>query len=958
MEASEYWERIQALFFQALDLDEDDRPAYLEAECGNDEAIRAEVEAMLSAHERSHGLLLENRLLADEDPVWHGPEALLGKQVGVYRLKSLIGEGGMGAVYLAERNDGQYTQTVALKIVQPGLRTSEIISRFRLERQILARLQHPNISRLLDGGVTDDGLPFLVMEYVEGMPLIAYCDEHKMRIDQRLKLFKTVCETVQFAHRNLIVHRDLKPTNILVTAEGQVKLLDFGIAKLLDAGGQHSQAKTRADLRIMTPEYAAPEQIRGEAITTTTDVYALGVLLYELLTGHRPYRLPKRWQAQVERIICEEEPTRPSTVIEEVEEVPAADGSTLTLTPERVTAARNTVPGRLRRVLQGDLDNIVMMALRKEPERRYASAQQVVEDIDRYLNGRPVIARKDTVSYRVQKFIRRNGVGVSVAAGVLLLLIGFTVLSSIQAKRIASERDKSEHVSAFLSSLFAAADPTVARGDTLTAIELLDRGAARIESELADQPEVQLQLLDVIGNAYLNQGAAVEAEAVTRRALALQTDDESREALQTVVLLADALQAQSRYPEADSLHRLVVSVGRRTGDSAELVEALERRGQFLISSLGRPDTIKAVFEEALALRREVYGTADPGRGRTLLLYAGAHHVSGEYDIAVNLFREALNVQRHFPGDPATSIETMSQLGFILNRRRQHTEADSLFREALDLSEQTYGRVHPVTARLLVSLADNLNGLRAFDEAEASLREAIDLYTQLGEREGNGYRSALMTLRLVYTDSEKYDQAIFIAREVVELTEAIYGDEHRSYGTNLGLYAQVLYLAGEVEASLDVYQQALPLLERTFGREHAFTAMMIAETARSLHALERTDEALSLYGEAYDITEKKLGRDSFLRSRIAFEYGTILLGRGNIDRALPLFQDAAEVRIAESTGAAKMNARALFEVGRILSRLGRPDEARPYLEEAAGKLSDVLGEHDEETRAAQEAVEKL
>ena len=386
------WGKIESLFFTAIELNPRERAAFLEAACDGDISLREELEAMLAADEDSMAFALESKFFSEES-LKPDPSKLIGMHIGPYRVEQIIGEGGMGTVYLAERDDEQFNQKVALKLVRPGYHSAELYRRFRIERQILARLTHPNITRLLDGGITPDGQPYLVMQYVEGRPITAFCDEQSLSIGERLSLFRTVCAAVHHAHRNLVVHRDLKPSNILVTDDGVVKLLDFGIAKLLEPELYVSKVVTQSQMRLMTPEYAAPEQVRGDTITTATDIYALGVLLYELLSGRRPYRLTSRIQAEIERIICEEDPQRPSTAL-----TAGAQRTTVTTDPtaEVLSRARRTGVSRLKKMLQGDLDNIVMMALRKEPDRRYNSAKQLAEDISSYLSGRPVDARSNT----------------------------------------------------------------------------------------------------------------------------------------------------------------------------------------------------------------------------------------------------------------------------------------------------------------------------------------------------------------------------------------------------------------------------------------------------------------------------------------------------------------------------------------------------------------------------------
>lgn len=442
MEAQK-WGRIKELFNSALEREPNQRTAFLREACRADDALRAEVESLLSSYNQPNSFIEKPPAESTLDP---SAETLTGRRIGSYQVIREIGSGGMAVVYLAVRADDQYRKRVAIKLVKKGLDLDEIPRRFRNERQTLAALDHPNIVRLLDGGSTEEGLPYLVMDYVEGMPITEYCDSRRLSITERLELFRLVCAAVHYAHQNLVIHRDLKPGNILVTAEGVPKLLDFGIAKLLNPEfSAQTLLVTQADRRLMTPEYASPEQVRGLPVTTATDVYSLGVLLYELLTGHRPYRLKDQTLQEIERVICEVEPQRPSTVVTHAAEVLSPEGITQTgLTPELVSQSREGRPEKLRRRLLGDLDNVVLMALRKEPQRRYASVEQFSQDIRRHLEGLPVTARPATLGYRASKFMHRHKVGVSAAAMVLLILIAGIVATAREARIARAERARAE----------------------------------------------------------------------------------------------------------------------------------------------------------------------------------------------------------------------------------------------------------------------------------------------------------------------------------------------------------------------------------------------------------------------------------------------------------------------------------------------------------------------------------
>jgi serine/threonine protein kinase len=423
----ERWQRINEMFHSALVLDGRYRSAFLVTQCAGDDALRAKVAALLASHEQAEGFIQGSvfgdaaQLLVEDEA-----EAMIGQHIGLYKIDREIGRGGMGTVYLATRDDDQFEQQVAIKVVRRGMDTDLVLARFRNERQILAGFDHPNIARLFDGGSTETGLPYFIMEYVEGQPIDEYCDSHRLSTAARLGLFRTVCSAVQYAHQNLVVHRDIKPSNILVTAEGVPKLLDFGIAKLLHSEANQGAATTAIVQRLMTPEYASPEQVRGERVTTVSDVYSLGVLLYELLSGHSPYHFKTLVAQDIAHIISESDPERPSVVINRIEDITTGGRPRAkTLTPESVSKTREGRPEKLRRKLAGDLDNIVLLAMRKEPPLRYSSVGQFSEDIRRHLEGLPVVARKATLSYRGAKFIRRNTVAVAAAAVIsLILLVG------------------------------------------------------------------------------------------------------------------------------------------------------------------------------------------------------------------------------------------------------------------------------------------------------------------------------------------------------------------------------------------------------------------------------------------------------------------------------------------------------------------------------------------------------
>jgi len=443
--ATEHWSRIEALFQAALQRPTKERSAFLREACKQEPELLVELESLLASHEQAGDFLDEPVLVSAEAVAPTEPaESLAGRRIGAYQMLREIGQGGIGVVYLAVRADDEYRKLVAIKLIKRGMDTGAIVRRFRHERQMLAGLEHPNIARLIDGGTAEEGRPYFIMEYVDGLPLDEYCRQHQLLVNERLALFRTVCGAVHFAHQNLIVHRDLKPSNILVTPSGAPKLLDFGIAKLLHPETS-AQLKTSTGLRPMTPEYASPEQVRGRPITTASDVYALGVLLYELLTGQLPYRTEGCWLPEVERLICEATPEPPSVAAGRAQALRVLDRpDQRALLPHGVSSWQRRAPDAVPRRLAGDLDNIVLMALRKEPERRYASAQEFSEDLRRHLEGLPVVARKDTLAYRSGKFVRRNKVAVVAATFVFLSLLTGLVATTWQAHRADQQRLRAE----------------------------------------------------------------------------------------------------------------------------------------------------------------------------------------------------------------------------------------------------------------------------------------------------------------------------------------------------------------------------------------------------------------------------------------------------------------------------------------------------------------------------------
>lgn len=514
--STQQWAELQRLFDRAMELPAAQRAELLDTECDGDDRLRKQVDALILAADADEELV-GDLIRTAADQVLETNQRTRAR-IGSFKIVDTIGTGGMGMVYLGQRIDAEYEQQVAIKVLHDGLESEGALLRFRAERQILADLNHPNIARLLDGGQTEDGRPYIVMEYIDGIPLVQYCDQRRLDIDARLDLFRQVCSAVATAHRSLVVHRDLKPSNILVDESGVPKLLDFGIAKVLNNRfAQEDLAETQLGDRLLTPDYASPEQVQGQPITTASDIYSLGVLLFQLLAGTRPFRLVDKSPAEMERIVLHAMPTPPSRALGTLK---GRDDSARAIAADR----RNTNGDKLSRKLAGELDAMVLMALRKEPQRRYASVGQFAADIQRYQQGLPILAASDSRGYLLRKFVHRHRVPLAAAMLVLVSLLSFSVMTYRQAQALAVEKDVSENALEFLSEVFESSTPGALEKEQVTALDILDVGAARVEEELANQPAPRARLQRIIGLAYASNLQSEKAFEQLERARATYTD--------------------------------------------------------------------------------------------------------------------------------------------------------------------------------------------------------------------------------------------------------------------------------------------------------------------------------------------------------------------------------------------------------------------------------------------------
>ena len=674
--------------------------------------------------------------------------------IGGYRTLRILGHGGMSDVYLAIPQDGGFRRQVALKVFHGATDAHELIRRFRSERQILASLDHPGIAKLLDGGTTEDGRPYLVLEHIEGTPIDQYCDHHRLTIRQRLELLLEVCSAVQYAHRNLVVHRDIKPSNILVTSEGVPKLLDFGIAKLLNPNlFPHTVERTQTDVRPMTPQYASPEQLLGHSVTTVSDVYSLGVLLYRLLAGRLPFAISRYRPAELDRMLAGVEPTKPSVAVGEVLE--DWDSST-PRSPQWVSLARSVQAQQLRRSLSGDLDRIASMALRREPARRYASVEQLSDDLRRHLDGLPVRARPDTFVYRLSKFLSRNRVAVGLVATVAGLLSLFALTVYFQGQQIARERDlvaierdKAQQVANFMVELFQVADPGEARGNTVTVREVLDRGAFRVGQDLQDQPEIQATLMHTIGRVYASLGLYDPASDLLRSALqhrrAVPSGD-VREVAASAYELARLCMVRGDYAEA-------LELARSAADQQVLIDPQHPDTQASLLLLGHLHREVGDFETSLGHYRSVLREEVPRspelEQQALQGMAMVSHFQGHYAEALQLYQRIETLQRQVPGlDRFARVQ--HGLGVLYRDLRQWDKARQYLLESHGVRSELLGPKHHLTVSSHVSLG-RLEMIQGHHQEAIEIFEGAIEDTRAFFAESSGDTLTLARLAAAYTD---------------------------------------------------------------------------------------------------------------------------------------------------------------------------------------------------------------
>ncbi|MEP7011852.1 MAG: serine/threonine-protein kinase [Acidobacteriota bacterium] len=949
----ERWRQLKEIFQGALELPPGGRAAFLAEATAGDADQRRRVLDLLAAHE-SAGDAFEvgaRELIAEvgRDLM----TAVPGLQIGPYRIVRELGRGGMAAVYLARRDEGGFAQQVAIKLVKRGIDTDEILRRFGHERQILAGLAHPNIARLLDGGSTVDGRPYFVLEQIEGVPITRWCRDRRIGVDARVRLFLAVCAGVAHAHRSLVVHRDLKPSNILVGEDGVPKVIDFGIAKLL---GAEDPGATLPGRQPLTPDYASPEQVAGGAITTATDVYGLGILLYELLAGRDPAAASRALEASSPIAL-------PRAAREFRDDLAPA---------ERV---------RLAKTLAGDLEAIVGKALETEPARRYGTVDELAADLERHLDRRPVVARRPTLAYRLGRAVRRRK-GATVGA---LSILGLVVVALVQGYAAARARDRAESelrraaaLSGFLTDIFAIADPGQSRGEAVTAREILDRGSELLSAPparvprwlpanlraLSRQPETRADLLHAIGTVYRDLGALKAARSNLLASLATRPRSKDRQTLlaraETLLVLghvlreeADYLASSRRFEEALALRRSFFGP-----DAPEVAECWNGLGLLHLSE-GRLDQAAAEFRRAMEIFRGA-----KNRRPLDLAEALSHLATVELDrdrlaVAAPLFAEARELRRRELGDdhPLTA-EDLASLGRIFYSQGRYATAERLLREALDLRRRLLPPDHPEIASSWSDLGAAQMALGKLAAAEASHRAAVALDRRAAGGHSPHLPTALNNLAATLQSEGRPEEAAPLFEEALGALRALYGPKHPNVAIGLNQLALARRDLGDLESAERLAREALAIRRKAPETPPLDLANSLITLGTMVERRGALFEAERDYREALAIRERLLPPDHVDLATPRMGLGNVLVARGKPRLAEPLLRQALAIRTAGLPAGHIAIALAQNALGACLAELGAQDEARPLLTASLERIRTLRGAEHADTRRAEQRLRRL
>jgi serine/threonine protein kinase/tetratricopeptide (TPR) repeat protein len=792
-----------------------------------------------------------------------GPFLASPKSIGPYRLVRKLGEGGMGQVWLAEQT-APLQRLVAIKLIRAGVADGILLERFESERQVLARMNHPSIAKVYDAGSTPDGTPYFVMEYVPGIHITLYCDQKRLSIRQRLELFLKVCEGVQHAHQKAILHRDLKPANILVTeidGKATPHIIDFGIAKAIAEHDPFVTGFTRAGHFIGTPVYVSPEQANPKIrdVDTRSDVYSLAIILYELLTGALPFDITQWRNESLQedlRKFYEQDAPLPSI---RFQKKTTTEMDTATQTAHR----RSTEPRELVSQLRGDLDWITMKAMERDRARRYGSPSELAADLQRFLNNEPVTARPATATYRLQKYVRRHRLGVSVAAAAILLLIAFSVMQAMQIRHITKERDRTAHerdranrVTDFMTRMFRVSDPGEARGNSITAREVLDKASKEIDTGLTQDPEMQAQMMHVMGDVYDNLGLYSRAMSLEQRTVEIRKrifGPDNPDTLKSQANLAVLFARSGHYPEAEKLDRETLDTSRRVlGSDNPLTLGLTSNLAILLDHQGRFPESEQLAGEALDTSRRVLGPEHPSTLKAMMTLANVIESQGRHADAEKLCRETLDIRRRVLGpDHPETLNAMNNLASVLNAEDHYADAEKLYRETLDIQRRVLGPEHPVTLGSMSNLAYALANEGQYAEAEKMCRQSLEIRRRVLGPEHPDTLESMNNLTDVLIHEEQYDEAEKLGEEAFEIRQRTLGPENRETATSRYSLAVIAAHKGQRDKAFSFLQDAL---------DHglpgsALVGIVKDPDLKSLHGDSRFDALVAQAKQRAAVTQK-------------------------------------------------------------------------------------------------------
>ena len=816
------------------------------------------------------------------------------QSIGSYQLIRKLGEGGMGQVWLAEQTEPIHRQ-VALKLIKVGRYDDSVLQRFYAERQSLAMMDHPAIAKVFEAGATPDGQPYFVMEYVRGQPITDYCDRKRLKIRERLELFIKVCEGVQHAHQKAVMHRDLKPANILVVEVDDKpvpRIIDFGLAKAASPQFDGETLVTQAGGWVGTPGYMSPEQADPGVmdVDMRTDVYSLGAVLYVLLTGFLPFET-KDWRKQrfdeFLRRLHEEDPPRPSAKVR-------ADKESSQSTAE----ARAAEPKQLVSLLSGDLDWITMKALEKDRARRYGTPTELAADIDRYLNNEPILARPASRGYRLRKYVRRHRVSVAVAVGLVLLLAGFAVIQAVQVRRITRERDRANRITDFMRRMFKVSDPSEARGNSITAREILDKASQEIETGLTNDPETQAQLMKLMGNVYESLGLYPRAQPLLERAVGNDRrvlGPKNPETLKAMDDLAYLLTKEGRYAEAEKLERTTVELSRQVlgREHPQTLMAVHHLANFLMYEGHYPEA-EGLAREALDIQRRVLGTEHAETLGTMSSLAAILEKTGHYAEAEKLFREELDGERRVLGpEHPDTLGTIYNLGETLYAEARYAEAEKLDRELLDIRVRVLGPEHPDTLFAIQDLAATLSAEERYAEAEKLAHEVLDARRRLLGPDHPDTLSAIGTLAFAVEHQGRQLEAEKLLREQLDGERRVLGPSHPTTLATTWSLAQSLENERRYVEAEKLLRDLLESQRRVLGAEHPDTLWTMDSLSATLAHEGRLAEAEKLEREVFDIRRRVLGPEDSSTAASLYNLGCFAARRGSKEEALALVREAVD-----------------------------------------------------------------